>query len=345
MQTAASGHAEDGDAASRTGEVVVVGASAGGVEALQRMLGSIPPDLGASVLVVLHMPPTGGEALAAILDRAGPLPAAIAIDREPLAPGRVYVAAGGRHLLVEGTRLRAVRGPRENGHRPAVDPLFRSTARHWGKRAVGVVLSGTLSDGTAGLASIRRSGGIAVVQEPGDALYDGMPRHAIEQAGADHVVPAGKIGSLLGELCVQSTDLTPGRFPLSFDGEEPVMQQPVRHRPSEWACPDCGGVLWEASEDDEMLWFKCRVGHAWSPVDLLANQSSQVETALWVALRSLEDRVALSCRLAARAEETGRSVMAARHRDDVEELEQSAQLLRSLLAGTPGDAGVKQQDE
>lgn len=181
-------------------DVVVVGASAGGVEALRELVHGLPADLPASVLVVRHVPPESQSALPRILARSGPLPAAHALDGEELRPARIYVAPADFHMLVEDGRIRLVRGPRENLHRPAVDPLFRSAAAAYGRRVVGVVLTGALDDGTAGLATIKRCGGVAVVQDPADATFSSMPASALRNVRVDHSVPLAGIAPLLDRL-------------------------------------------------------------------------------------------------------------------------------------------------
>lgn len=184
----------------RARDLIVIGASAGGVEALRRLTADLPPDLRAGVVVVLHLAPGAASGLPAILGRSGALAASHARDRESLLPGHIYVAPPDRHVVVSDGVLRLTSGPRENLARPAIDPLFRSAAREHGGHVIGVVLSGLLDDGSAGLLSIRRAGGVAVVQEPEDALYADMPRHALAIAGADHVVKIADMGSLLDEL-------------------------------------------------------------------------------------------------------------------------------------------------
>jgi two-component system chemotaxis response regulator CheB len=184
-------------------DIVVVGASAGGVEALAELAASLPAslpaNLPAAVFVVLHVPATGTSALPDILSRHGPLPASHVKDGELVERGRIYVAPPDQHVLLRGGHVHLTRGPRENGHRPAVDSLFRSAAREYATRVIGVVLSGALDDGTAGLLAIKSRGGVAVVQEAGDALYPGMPCHALEHVRVDHVVAVASMGKLLAQ--------------------------------------------------------------------------------------------------------------------------------------------------
>lgn len=182
------------------GRDVVVGASAGGIEAISTLLAGLPADFDGAVFVVVHTPPSGGSALGRIFDRAGPLPVDIAVDGQHVHPGRVYVARADHHLVLSGPTVLTRRGPRENGHRPSIDVLFRSAARHFGPRAIGVVLSGTLDDGAGGGHAIRRQGGVLLVQDPEEALYPSMPNSAIEAAGADHVATAADIATLLRRL-------------------------------------------------------------------------------------------------------------------------------------------------
>lgn len=319
--------------------VVVVGASAGGIEALQTVLGGLPETFDAAVMVVLHISPGAGTALPNILDRAGPLPAAVAVDRELIKPGRVYVCRPDHHLLVGDGHLHVKRGPRENGHRPAVDPLFRSAAYYYGPAVIGVVLSGSLSDGTAGLHTIRRLGGLAIAQDPADALYPGMPSSAIEYVGVDHIVPAAQVAEVLVEA-VRQWNATPKRLQQAsedlrmevamMEHDDQITETDHPGVPSPWPCPDCSGVLWQI-EEGSLVRFRCRVGHAWAPDDLLDVQGRSVEAALWMALRSLEDRAALSRSLAERAAEGKRHISASRFRSEMSEYEESVRVLREML--------------
>jgi len=237
--------------APRPRDVVVVGASAGGVEALRTMVAGLPADLRASVLVVLHMPAGGTTALAAILNRVGPLPATMAQNGEPLEHGRIYVSRPDHHLLVMDNSVALSHGPTENGHRPAINALFRSAAVARGASVTGVLLSGVLDDGVAGLQAIAGRGGRIVVQDPDDAIYRGMPEHALRSLTADHVVPAIEIGDVLGKISAENAEPTNNHTAsellrweneIASAGWTAEGAQTVG-TPSEFSCPDCQGVL------------------------------------------------------------------------------------------------------
>jgi two-component system, chemotaxis family, protein-glutamate methylesterase/glutaminase len=318
-------------------DIVVVGASAGGVEALVRLAGSLPADLPAAVFVVLHLPSAGTSALPGILGRHGRLPVNHVKDGEPIEPGRIYVAPPDHHLLVRTGHVHLSRGPRENGHRPAVDPLFRSAAHEYATRVVGVVLSGALDDGTAGLVAIKSRGGVAVVQDPEDALYPGMPGSALQHVDVDHVLPAVAMGALLARLAAEPAAEPPGPAPTDMEVEVEVegfsleaMEGEHAGEPSGFSCPDCNGVLWGIN-DGGLQRFRCRVGHAWSPESLLTRQSESLEAALWIALRSLEERAALARRLAEPARRRGHRITATRFEEQAAEAQQAARVVRDLL--------------
>ncbi|MEV6300371.1 chemotaxis protein CheB [Actinoplanes sp. NPDC051861] len=315
-------------------DLVAVGASAGGVEALRALAAGLPTDYPGSILVVLHVPPSAPSALPHILRRSGSLPAGAAEDGEPLAAGRIYVAPADHHLLVLDGRLRLTRGPSENGHRPAIDPLFRSVARVAGRRTVGVVLSGSRDDGAAGLAAITAAGGLAVVQDPDDALCPWMPRAAMARVVPDHVVPSAKLGGLLAEIAARPLPEGPNSMvdPI-LDAEVAMSGLAPLHTdefalPAGYGCPDCGGSLFLV-EDRPLPRFRCRVGHAWSPESLLDEQAVTLESALWMALRSLEEKAALSRRMAA-----GRSLEggADRFKAMAEDAETAGDTIRRLIA-------------
>lgn len=319
--------------------IVAVGASAGGVEALQQMVSSLPADLAAAVFVVLHFPARGESALPRILERAGPLPASHARDGERVEAGRIYVAPPDRHLLVERGSTKLVRGPRENNHRPAIDPLFRSAALTYGSQAVGVILSGTLDDGAAGLRAVTVAGGVGIVQDPGEAPYGDMPRNAIRADEPQYVLPLGEIGPALARLtseerpaAEEDMDETESEVRYAELDLNTVQQAAVPGAVVPLSCPDCGGTLWEL-EEGERVRFRCRVGHAFGPDSMDEAQEKALETALWAALRALEERAALSRRLAGRMEDEALARQRLRFEGAARQAEQDSGAIREVLLG------------
>jgi two-component system chemotaxis response regulator CheB len=326
----------------RTRDIIVVGASAGGVEALCKFVSRLPEGFPASIFVVVHFPEHGTSTLPQILSRAGRLPAVHAADGDTVAPGRIYVAPPNFHLLFERGAVSLVRGPKENGNRPAADPMFRSAAVAFGDRVIGVVLSGNLDDGTAGLAAIKRLGGVTVVQDPLDAVFPSMPRSALEHVEIDRTVPIAELAGALQELMAQPLTADPvnAKGVVGADAQEnaysSVDLSTIKHfeghpgQVSPYGCPDCGGVLWEV-HDGNFVRFRCRVGHAWTSDALLTAQSDQMDDALWTALRAPEESVALSDSLARRNRERGNTKLAERFAHTVEATEQRASTIRGVL--------------
>lgn len=322
-------------------DIVVVAASAGGLEPLHTMLQGLPADLPAALFVVLHVPATGGGVLPQILDRAGPLPAAAAIDREPIQRGRVYVAPPDRHLLIVKDDVRLSSGPRQNGVRPAADPLFRSAALHAGPRVTAVVLSGTLDDAALGSATVERLGGRVVVQDPEDAHYDSMPRSAIAVTERPAVVPAAALAEQVSRLVTLEADLPLASAP---QPDEELTAEigglltgsaetgPRSRADSNLTCPECGGPLY-AWRNERAETFDCLVGHRWSPQSLIEGHSASVERALWLAIRSLEERGRLTAALADRARERGHVLSARQFDTAAEEARRSADVLREAVNG------------
>ena len=317
-------------------DVVAVGASAGGVEALRTFVAGLPADYPGSVLVVLHVPRDGPSALPRILSRSGPLPAAVAVDGEELRDGHIYVAPNDHHLLVLNGRIRLTRGPAENGHRPAIDPLFRSVARAFGPRAVGVVLSGSRDDGAAGLTSIAGRGGTTVVQDPDDALYPWMPRAAMSHVTPDHIVPVAKMGGLIAGIAAMDLPERPARprdhlldAEVAISELGPTTAEQLDAAPAGFGCPSCGGSLFQLGEYPVPR-YRCRIGHAWSPESLLDEQAVALEGALWMALRALEEKSALSRRMASTSAH-GVSVSRARFNDMARDAETAGATIRRLI--------------
>jgi two-component system chemotaxis response regulator CheB len=331
-------------------DIIVVGASAGGVEALSRLVADLPEDLPAAVFIVLHMAPHTGTALPRILARQTKLPVGHPLDGEPIQQNRVYVAVPDHHLVVGEGTVRVTNGPKENGHRPAVDILFRTAAAAYGPRVAGVVLSGTRDDGTDGLRAIHARGGRVIVQDPAEALFPGMPQSALAGDHPDWVVPVGQMGALLAELARYGSSQEDGPVAATddFDTElrwaDPDLAWPAPADPplgsaSGFTCPECHGALWEI--DDAVLpRYRCRVGHGFSADSLVVSQRTDVEAALWTAYRALEERAALCRRLADRARGRQAHITAEHFGADAAEVARQAETLRVLLwSRARGDRG------
>jgi two-component system chemotaxis response regulator CheB len=312
--------------------VVGIAASAGGVEALRQVVAGLPSDFPAAVCVTLHIPATGRSLLAPILDRDSAMTAVAATDGLPLRAGVVYVAPADRHLLVGRDAVTLSRGPKENGTRPAADPMFRSLAQSWGPCAVAVVLSGALDDGSAGAVAVAGAGGVVVVQDPHDALVPSMPASAIAADSPERVVPAHAMAEVLQRLLAEPTPDPQGGPTMS----EPVQPDLRPSRPdgpaSAFTCPECSGALWEL-RDGELVRYRCRVGHSYSEEAMIDAQGSAVEAALWSALEVLEERGELLLRIADRM--AGRTPKTEqRFRDGAREaLDRAALIRRALLLG------------
>ena len=296
-------------------DIIVIGASAGGIDALTRLVARLPDELEAAVFVVVHIP-AEESMLPAILGRETALIVKAAEDGEPILCNRIYVAPPDCHLLIEPGRIRLSGGPKESGHRPAIDPLFRSAARAYRERVLGVILSGTLDDGSVGLRMIRRHGGSAIVQDPREALFRQMPENAIATANPQHVGPVTDLADLITthtrrpaeggehrELMVE--DVNPN------GGPQPIGAADVPGTPTGIACPECHGVMWTAA-DDESPEYHCRVGHAYSAEALLAAHAESVEAALWAGMRALQEQASLTKHMAIRAERRGDRLSAQR---------------------------------
>lgn len=341
-------------ALSRGRDLVVVGASAGGVEALTDLVRNLPGDLAAAVLVVLHVPPTSSSRLTEVLDRAGPLHAVTAAHGGVAERGRLYVAPPDRHMIVSGRRIFLLDGPRENGVRPAVDPLFRSAAATAGRRVIGIVLSGTLDDGAAGMAAIQAFGGATVVQDPADALSDGMPQAVLELIRPDVVVPASAMGPIIARLVAgegtereRRIEAGEGAAELGPRADEflpadlkdevasrraALIADPATLPPTvaDIACPDCGGSLAEVAVGP-ISRYRCRVGHVYSPEALFGMKTTELEAGLWAALRTLEESASVAKRLADRSRANGSTTMTRRFQRRQSDAAERADLVRQAL--------------
>jgi two-component system chemotaxis response regulator CheB len=309
-------------------DLVVIGASAGGVETLRRVVGGLPEDLPAAICIVLHIAPDTPSLLARILARAGALPVRAARTTECLRNAEILVAPPDRHLVVEDEHVHLSIGPRENGHRPAVDVLFRSAARAKGRRVVGVVLSGTRGDGALGLAAVKAGGGATIVQDPAEALYAGMPSTALAHVAADAVVPSELVAETIVAM-VKGEDPPTGARHSEPDLEAPASNPPPSERGTT-ICPECGGVLTERHEAGTKVW-QCRVGHRYSPESLMDAQAIDVESALWAAVRALEDRSRLLEQMADQFEPRGQTRSARSFRRKANAARDQARAVREAL--------------
>lgn len=352
--------------------LIVIGGSAGAIPVIRRLLADLPVDLAAPILIVVHQADTAGGGLANVLLNRSGVPKGEVADGQALRPGHVYVAPPDHHLLIEPGHLRLSNGPRENGYRPAIDALFRTAAASYGPQVVAALLSGYLDDGTMGLLRVHRAGGVTIAQDPADAEAPDMPANAIRFARPQHVLPGDAIAPLLTELTGRRRDASlagpaihiPVRVvsdddPTALgtfngqDGTDPVQERrgadgsdtasvgddgltrgSMPGTMSGITCPGCGGLLWE-NEEGGMLRYQCHVGHRYSVESMRAAKDSEVETALWAALRALQERAALYWRLAEKASRANAHALADRYREHAEEAESRAGVIRRVVVGEP----------
>lgn len=329
---------------------IVIGASAGGIQALLDLVSELPADFGAPVLVVVHIG-RSRSVLPKLIERAGVLPATHARDGDRVRSGHIHVAPPDFHMLLRGDRIALSHGPRENHSRPAIDPLFRSAASSAGPGVIGIVLSGALSDGSVGLQVIKARGGTVIVQDPEEALIGGMPLSALRSVDADKVLRAREIGRHLASLSFTSPSTQEEQSVADSEDRDREMvsqdfrEQEANRRAGEltmFTCPDCGGTLWQSASRNGS--FRCHVGHTWGAETLLGNKSEELEAALWSSVRLLEERATLSRQLARRVRDTTDDRQRA---DDIHEQakldERRADAIRELL-NTPLNTALQLAD-
>ena len=325
-----------------TRDTIVIGASAGGVQALTKLVAELPQDLPAAVFIVLHIPSYAPSFLPDILARETRITVAHAIDGEEIREGKVYVAPPDQHLLMEDRHVKLVHGPKENLHRPSIDALFRSAARWAGPRVIGVVLTGARDDGTVGMKAIKQRGGISIVQDPSEAPFPSMPLSVIQDVKVDYSVPLAEIAPLLTRLSRETIE-EEGRYPVpdEVDIEARIAQQEMESDEliasveklgtiSKLTCPDCHGALWEINDKD-LLRYRCHVGHAFSAESLSEGQTEMLEIALWSAVRALEEQMILCRRIVERANKSNRARAARIFEKRAREAEAHSSVLRQLL--------------
>jgi two-component system, chemotaxis family, protein-glutamate methylesterase/glutaminase len=331
----------------------VIGGSAGSIEALRVIVAGLPAEFPGSIFVVVHLSSDSPSLLDQHLSHWGRLPACHPLDEDPIVRGRIYVAGPDHQMTLEGGHIRVQKGPRENRHRPAIDPLFRSAAREHGRRVIGVILSGLLDDGSAGLYAVKERGGIGIVQDPDDAVWGEMPRRAIEYAKPQSILLTQQIAPSLIELTSTALEHTHmpnkrsskaseknnGSHAAKQKNNGPDTGKPEENLktsypeesegvPSVFACPECHGVLWEL-RDKELVRFRCRVGHSYGPDSLSKELSAASESALWAAMRALEEKAALQRRVADGM--GGNKLSARRLRDQSAADDANARLVRAMI--------------
>lgn len=321
-------------------DIIVIGASAGGIEALRRILAGLPFDLPASVFIVQHSGADSPGILGLILQRGSKIRVITPADKETIVPGCVYVAPPDYHMLIEPGKVCLSRGPKENRFRPAIDPLFRSAAQVYGPRVIGVVLTGGLDDGTAGLWAVKQLGGTAIVQDPHDALAPSMPASALKFVAVDHCVLLSEIAPLLVKLTETAEDKkgaikTPEYLDIEVKiaKQDPAIDHDVRELwdKTSYTCPECHGVLMQFEENGRER-FRCHTGHALSSNSLLAHLTENVEDSLWTTIRTIEESVLLLRHLSKHLQETDPNT-AAEFLLKAEEAKRRSELVRKAAAG------------
>ena len=280
-------------------DIIVVGASAGGITALKEFVRYLPEDFEGSVFIVLHIPPYSESELPEILSKAGPLKAVHPKDGDPIEPGKIYVAPHDRHLLLEKDKVLVKKGPKENRFRPAIDALFRSAAYTYGSRVIGIILSGFLDDGTSGLYTIKRLGGMAIVQEPKDAEQPDMPKNAMEYVKPDYIVAAADIAPVIAGIIrkpapqkhkLSKEELKLLKMEIVIATEDNAFKMGIMNMGefTPFTCPNCHGALVQLVENN-MIRYRCHTGHAYTASSLLAEVSESVEGMLWQTMRGMEE--------------------------------------------------------
>jgi two-component system, chemotaxis family, protein-glutamate methylesterase/glutaminase len=327
-----------------THNVIVIGASAGGISPVRTLLSKFPKTVPAAIFVVVHTSPDGPGMLATVFGRATDLTMVSVEDKMVIRDGHVYVAPPDYHLIVDGRHARLSRGPREHRFRPAVDPLFRTAARHYGKGTIGVVLSGHMADGTHGLNLIKTAGGCAIVQDPDEAEVPAMPLSAMRRGQVDYVLPVEEMPRVIMGLLMNARPSRTRPSPSKqLRTEAPSPEQPgapdalrtseLDGPPSPFTCPDCGGTLWEL-KDKNLVRYRCHVGHGFNSESLRDGMDEKLEDTLWSALRAIEENIELRTRMKTRVKDQRLKAFVVTLDQDIADLKQRASTLRCLLVGS-----------
>ncbi|MBW4489814.1 MAG: chemotaxis protein CheB [Trichocoleus desertorum ATA4-8-CV12] len=323
-------------------DIIVIGTSAGGLKALSKIVSSLPAELDAVIFIVQHISASAPSLLPRILEDISNFSVSHPEDGEKIQKRHIYVASPDHHLLVSQGYMRVVRGPQENRFRPAIDALFRSAARAYGPRVVGVILTGYLDDGTVGLQAVKNRGGIAIVQDPEEAEYSSMPRSAMRYAKVDHCLPLAEIPALLVSLTKEPVAAEKA-YPITqeMEFESKIAEQQMNTYEflenvesigtrTTYSCPECNGSIWQIGNGD-FLRFRCHVGHAFTADVFLSEQTQNIENALWSAVRALEEKVTLSRQIAQRMKNLNLHKAAMKYEDNADNVDKEVSTLRELL--------------
>lgn len=330
--------------------IVVIGASAGGFNTITKLLGALPANMPAAIFIVMHLSRASStEVIINHFEKHTPYPCRIPHINEPIKAGTIYLAPADFHMLIKPGIVSLTKGPHENRWRPSIDVLFRSAAAAYNSRAIGVVLSGMLDDGTSGMSAIKRCGGTCIVQEPLEADYQDMPQNVINHVEVDYRVPVTDIGYILDDIF--SKDAKPDHeVPDDVKLEAQITERMTSSIDdlkkigvhSNYTCPDCGGGLWEINNEPQPR-YRCHTGHVYTAKLLLEKQTEELEETLWVSIRMMEERRNLLVNLARHEEEVGRSSAAQSQQTRIDDLNDHIERLKTLLVSInkngPGDAG------
>jgi two-component system chemotaxis response regulator CheB len=323
-------------------DIIVIGTSAGGLKALGAIVGALPADIDAVLFIVQHLAADKPSILPQILADVGSLPASHPSDGEPIQTGRIYIAPPDHHLLVNQGSMRVVRGPQENRFRPAIDVLFRSAARAYGPRVVGVVLTGYLDDGTVGLQAVKKRGGVAIVQDPNEAEYPSMAKSALQYVKVDYCQPLAEISDRLVQLSKEPA-AEEEAYPVTeeIEIESRIAEQQMNTQEflenveaigtrTTYTCPECNGSIWQISKS-EPLRFRCHTGHSFTANVFLAEQTQNLENALWSAVRAMEEKVTFSRQMSERMKNYNLQSAAAKYEDHANSLDAEVSLIRGII--------------
>lgn len=318
--------------------LIVIGASAGGMQAIRGLLSTLDPGINATVCIVLHLSQKGGSEL--FLDRLQQhttMPCSIAADNMPLQKGHIYLAAADYHMIIKDNRLLLGRGPAESRWRPSIDVTMRSAAVAWNTHCIGIILSGLLNDGVAGMDAIRRCGGLTIVQDIDEADYPDMPKAVLDNVATDRCLPTAAMPQAVEEYMQAAPEKRAPPNDVLFEAmlAEQVasridhMQKPgSRH--SYYTCPDCGGGLWEI-DDDKMIRYRCHIGHTYTEDELARSQGEKIEDTLWIALRMMEERRHLLLKIANKEDMQGFRSLASQHYGQADDIELHIERLKEFL--------------